>query len=112
MISNYSSPFWAFAHEFGENMRRKGIPILSNQALMEMAGGHWSKLLQAERDKYKNKAKITELIPVTNRKIYDCRGQDIAEVEAKKNKQQEEIQAMKNEVKQLLDNANDIGGDI
>lgn len=94
-------------------MKRNGLPFFTNEELKERAGDAWNKLSQAQKDKYKDQAKNTEPIPITNnnRKKLDCLGQDIAEVEAKKKEQQEQKEAMKKEIKDLLDNANDIGGE-
>lgn len=76
-----------------------------------MASPHWEKLSKNEKEEYKNGAQNTEPIPYTNRKIKNCLGQDIDEIEAKRRKEKNEYESLKEEIKLLLDNANDVGGD-
>lgn len=75
-----------------------------------MAGPLWNNLSKNQQDLYKSKAKNSEPILNTKRKLYNSLGQEINEIEAQRNNEISIHTAMGEEIRQMLEEANDLGG--
>jgi hypothetical protein len=107
---HFSSPFWCFAVDFKKQQKAKGINIIGDTQLKEMAGHHWNKMSEAEKSKYKDVAKNSPSIPNTTRVTYNALGQSISEVDAMKQKALDEESVMKDDIQMMLGEANNKGG--
>lgn len=77
-----------------------------------MAAPRWNKLSEAEKERYKAKSQTMDQVPNLSRKTYNSFGEDMQEVEARKQKDEEAKESMQIEVKLMLENASEIGGNF
>jgi Ni,Fe-hydrogenase III component G len=84
---------------------------MSPAQLQEVAGDKWRNMSQEQRDKYKSVAKTMPATVTKNRKIFNSLGQDVAEVQAEEQRKKEKFNAMKDEIRKLVEDANDVGGE-
>jgi len=103
------APFRVFAFELKRKYERKGIPIYNDRHLNEMAGAEWNRLSDADKEVYKTKAKTMDKVPTSSKKTYNSLGEDIQEVEAKKQKLVEAKESIQSELMLMLENASEIG---
>lgn len=86
---------------------------------MEMAAPHWEKLTSDEKEVYKTKSKFSD-VDMSNsldekprkRKRFNCFGQDIDQMQLNLDIERETYENMVVEIKQLVQNASDLGGKL
>lgn len=106
------SAYWCFVMEYKKKMLKQGHRFHSDEELRQMASKPWSQLSDIQKERYKTNAKTHEPIVNKSRKIYNSLGQVIEEVEEAKKKEQEKNLKMLQEIKSLVEEANDEGGKI
>lgn len=93
-------------------MKSKGITIHNDTQLKEMAAPNWEKMTDAEKNRYKEKAANAPAMSLTTRTTYNSLGQSIAEAEAERVRPIEEENLMREEIRDLLEEANNRGGEL
>ena len=101
--------------DFKKKLTDNNNEIYELNRIKNMAAPHWNNLSQAEKNKYKEKAKFSD-VPMNDdqkkkSKKFNCKGIDIAVGEAQKENEKVKNSEMVADIKALLNDANDLGGE-